>query len=142
MVSLKSLIVKGMISPRVEVLMQQPAVEAITLAFEDGWMGRVDEESFMFSDDFREILLFPHEDSKIDERAAIVAYGKALQRCVAASPHRPRHLLEIAHDCACGRVISLSDLHLQLERRQSAAIYTPIIVIILALLGVLYGLGH
>ena len=123
-------------------LMQQPAVEAIMFTFNHGKIGGLDEECFVFSDDFSQLHITPHDASTLDERGAIAAYGDVLLNCIIASPHHPKRLLAIAHDCIDGRMTSLDDLHLQLERRLSNTIYVPIILIILVSMGVLYWLNN
>lgn len=123
-------------------LMQQPAVEAITLAFApDGTVGDFGPESLHFNPALKHIALHPAQQPRLDEQAAIARYGTLLEAAVVASPTRPRRLLAIAAGCIAGRYTSLDHVHLALERRTSDTIYIPLIVIILLLLALLYWLN-
>ena len=109
-------------------LMQQPAVEAITLALgPDGTVGHFDAQAIGFDPALKHIALHPWPQPRLDEQAAIARYGTLLKAAVMASPARPRRLLAIAADCIAGRYASLDDVHLALERRLSDTIYIPLI---------------
>ncbi len=123
-------------------LMQQPAVEAITLALDNGMVPRLSEESFGFDSELKHIYLQPGSDSYVDEQGAVQLYGDILLNTVIASPSHPRQLITITQDCMSGRLRSLDEVHLALERRLSNTIYIPLIVIILALLALLYWLNN
>lgn len=123
-------------------LMQQPAVEAITLALgPDGTVGHFDAQTIVFDPALKHIALHPWPQPRLDEQAAIARYGTLLKATVMASPARPRRLLAIAADCIAGRYASLDDVHLALERRLSDTIYIPLIIVILLLLALLYWLN-
>ena len=123
-------------------LMQQPAVEAITLALgPDGTVGHFDAQTIVFDPALKHIALHPCPQPRLDEQAAIARYGTLLKATVMASPARPRRLLAIAADCIAGRYASLDDVHLALERRLSDTIYIPLIIVILLLLALLYWLN-
>lgn len=123
-------------------LMQQPAVEAITLALDpDGTVGHFDAQAIGFDPALKHIALHPWPQPRLDEQAAIARYGTLLKAAVMASPARPRRLLAIAAGCIAGRYASLDDVHLALERRLSDTIYIPLIVVILLLLALLYWLN-
>ena len=78
-------------------LMQQPAVEAITLALgPDGTVGHFDAQTIVFDPALKHIALHPCPQPRLDEQAAIARYGTLLKATVMASPARPRRLLAIA----------------------------------------------
>ncbi|MCQ2290284.1 MAG: hypothetical protein MJZ63_03285 [Muribaculaceae bacterium] len=138
-ISLKTLIDRREVNTRVMALLQQRAVAAIYEVREKGETGTLDERSFVFSDDFRTMEIYPVGDTSADERQIVAAFGEVLMNAVIASPNHPKRLIKIARDCTNGEI---RDLDLRMERRLSDTIYIPLIAIILTLLLLLFYLSH
>lgn len=142
-VTLATLIQQHHITPSVMVLMQQQAVEAIALAFqEEGRVGDFDEYAFEFDPQFKHTDFKPSTHEFINEATAIARYGKVLLATIEASPHKPRRLVAIARQCSGGQIESLNELHLQLQRSMSNPIYITLITLITLLLGLLWWLNQ
>lgn len=141
-ISLKTLIDKREVNTRVMALLQQRSVAAIYEVRQKGETGTIDERSFVFSDDFRSMEIYPVGNTHADERQIVAAFGEVLLNAVIASPNHPKRLIKIANDCTNGEIRDLDDLDLRMERRLSDTIYIPLIAIILALLFLLYYLSH
>ena len=141
-ISLKTLIDRREVNTRVMALLQQRAVAAIYEVREKGETGTIDERSFVFSDDFRTMEIYPVGDTSADERQIVAAFGEVLMNAVIASPNHPKRLIKIARDCTNGEIRDLDDLDLRMERRLSDTIYIPLIAIILTLLLLLFYLSH
>ncbi len=121
--------------------MQQPAVEAVVMAFNENRVGAIDTTSFVFSENLHKLHIIPANDDSIDEKSAIRAYGHALMACITSSHTQPKRLIKIATDCINGHIDNFNDLHLALERRMSNTIYIPLIIILALLFALLWWLN-
>lgn len=141
-ISLNELIAKRAVNTRVMALLQQHALQAIAEARDGGCMGRIDEHSVVFADDFRTLSIHPTPGTQATEQEIVAAFGRLLLHAMEASPHQPKRLVKIAHNCTSGKVQQLAELDLLLERRLADTVYIPLIVLIVALLAILYVFSH
>ena len=140
-ISLQQLIDQRHITPRVMALLQQQAVRQLIDMRNEGETGHINAASLVFSDDLKQLTIYPTDSTYATEREIVVAYGEALMDAIIASPNHPKRLIAIAQQCIKGGIEDLDDLDLRLEKRLSNTIYVPLIVIILILLIVLYALN-
>ncbi len=76
-------------------------------------------------------------ESVADERALVKGYGEVLMAAVGAMKYRSDRLVKIAVDCASGQIATIAQLQLVLERRRSAMLFVPLVLLVIALLAIL-----
>ena len=132
------------ISPRQVALMQQPAVEAIALAREQGWNAPLTPEAIIIDEDSKTVTIdttqsaATQQPSDLDD---VRAYGKSLNLILEATPTSPRKLKTIATRCVNAKYGNLGEVHLALEKRVSNTIYVPIIIFIIAAMVLIWWLN-
>ncbi|MGN0230651.1 MAG: hypothetical protein ACI4A8_00425 [Muribaculaceae bacterium] len=72
-----------------------------------------------------------------DECAMVKGYGEVLMAAVGAMKYRSDRLVKIALDCVSGEIATIAQLQLVLERRRSAMLFVPMVLLIMALLAIL-----
>ena len=76
-------------------------------------------------------------ESVADERALVKGYGEVLMAAVGAMKYRSDRLVKIAVDWASGQIATIAQLQLVLERRRSAMLFVPLVLLVIALLAIL-----
>ena len=129
-VTLNEILSRGeKLSPRVLYLLMHPLVELL-MAWrenEEYKNGRLSEDSIVFSADFNEIAV---TSASNDESVNLQDWGRILSKVLQHISYRDKRLEKIASSCVNGKIISLDELHLQLERRVNRSIYKIIIAVI------------
>lgn len=135
-VTLQELIEQNKVTWRVLAQMQEPAVEALMKAREEGLTGSITNGSFVLSSDFKAVHVRP-QPGHVSEAEAVAAYGNALLSCVVVYSHPPRALVTVATRCLTGQCGTLGEAHLLLERRISSHIFKLLIIVIVMLAALL-----
>ena len=129
-VTLNDILSRGeKLSPRVLYLLMHPLVELL-MAWrenEEHENERLNEDSIVFSSDFNEIAVTSASD---DESVNLQDWGRILSKVLQHISYHDKRLEKIASSCVNGKITSLDELHLQLERRVNHSIYKIIIAVI------------
>ena len=131
-ISLETILSRGeKVSPRVLYKLLHPLVEQlIEIRDSDNISknGQLTPKSIIFTSDYKKIEVF---SASINEQNNIKDWGDIILKVISQVGYNDKRLNMIAGDCITGKIDSLEELHLQLERRINRSIYKLIIAIVL-----------
>ena len=131
-ISLETILSRGeKVSPRVLYKLLHPLVEQlIEIRDSDNISknGQLTPKSIIFTSDYKKIEVF---SASINEQKNIKDWGDIILKVISQVGYNDKRLNMIAGDCITGKIDSLEELHLQLERRINRSIYKLIIAIVL-----------
>ena len=131
-ISLETILSRGeKVSPRVLYKLLHPLVEQlIEIRDSDNISknGQLTPKSIIFTSDYKKIEVF---SASANEQKNIKDWGDIILKVISQVGHNDKRLNMIAGDCITGKIDSLEELHLQLERRINRSIYKLIIAIVL-----------
>ena len=131
-ISLETILSRGeKVSPRVLYKLLHPLVEQlIEIRDSDNISknGQLTPKSIIFTSDYKKIELF---SASANEQKNIKDWGDIILKVISQVGYNDKRLNMIAGDCITGKIDSLEELHLQLERRINRSIYKLIIAIVL-----------
>ena len=131
-ISLETILSRGeKVSPRVLYKLLHPLVEQlIEIRDSDNISknGQLTPKSIIFTSDYKKIEVF---SASINEQNNIKDWGDIILKVISQVGYNDKRLNMIAGDCITGKIDSLEELHLQLERRINSSIYKLIIAIVL-----------
>lgn len=137
-ISLNTILSRGeKVSPRVLYNLMHPLVEfLIEVRDSDNQLenGRLTHDDILFSHDYNNFIVL---NSSNDEERIIKDWGNIILKVSDSVGYNDKRLKTIGNECVDGKITSLEDLHLQLERRINRSIYKWLIVIILLGLAVM-----
>ncbi len=131
-ISLETILSRGeKVSPRVLYKLLHPLVEQlIEIRDSDNISknGQLTPKSIIFTSDYKKIEVF---SASANEQKNIKDWGDIILKVISEVGYNDKRLNMIAGDCITGKIDSLEELHLQLERRINRSIYKLIIAIVL-----------
>ena len=131
-ISLETILSRGeKVSPRVLYKLLHPLVEQlIEIRNSDNISknGQLTPKSIIFTSDYKKIEVF---SASANEQKNIKDWGDIILKVISQVGYNDKRLNMIAGDCITGKIDSLEELHLQLERRINRSIYKLIIAIVL-----------
>ena len=131
-ISLETILSRGeKVSPRVLYKLLHPLVEQlIEIRNSDNISknGQLTSKSIIFTSDYKNIEVF---SASVNEQKNIKDWGDIILKVISQVGYNDKRLNMIAGDCITGKIDSLEELHLQLERRINRSIYKLIIAIVL-----------
>ncbi len=131
-ISLETILSRGeKVSPRVLYKLLHPLVEQlIEIRDSDNISknGQLTPKSIIFTSDYKKIEVF---SASANEQKNIKDWGDIILKVISQVGYNDKRLNMIAGDCITGKIDSLEELHLQLERRINRSIYKLIIAIVL-----------
>ena len=131
-ISLETILSRGeKVSPRVLYKLLHPLVEQlIEIRDSDNISnnGQLTTKSIIFSPDYKNVEVF---SVSANEQKNIKDWGDIILKVISQVGYNDKRLNMIAGDCITGKIDSLEELHLQLERRINRSIYKLIIAIVL-----------
>ena len=131
-ISLETILSRGeKVSPRVLYKLLHPLVEQlIEIRDSDNISknGQLTPKSIIFTSDYKKIEVF---SASVNEQKNIKDWGDIILKVISQVGYNDKRLNMIAGDCITGKIDSLEELHLQLERRINRSIYKLIIAIVL-----------
>lgn len=131
-ISLETILSRGeKVSPRVLYKLLHPLVEQlIEIRDSDNILknGQLTPKSIIFTSDYKKIEVF---SASANEQKNIKDWGDIILKVISQVGYNDKRLNMIAGDCITGKIDSLEELHLQLERRINRSIYKLIIAIVL-----------
>ena len=131
-ISLETILSRGeKVSPRVLYKLLHPLVEQlIEIRDSDNISknGQLTSKSIIFTSDYKNIEVF---SASVNEQKNIKDWGDIILKVISQVGYNDKRLNMIAGDCITGKIDSLEELHLQLERRINRSIYKLIIAIVL-----------
>jgi hypothetical protein len=104
--------------PLVERLMEESELEK----------GKLSEQSILFTDDYNE---FKITSASENEEENVKAWGEIILKVSKQLGYKDKRLVKLATSCVEGEITTLTDLHLQLERRVNHSIYIILLAIII-----------
>ena len=131
-ISLETILSRGeKVSPRVLYKLLHPLIEQlIEIRDSDNILknGQLTSKSIIFTSDYKNIEVF---SASVNEQKNIKDWGDIILKVISQVGYNDKRLNMIASDCITGKIDSLEELHLQLERRINRSIYKLIIAIVL-----------
>ena len=131
-ISLETILSRGeKVSPRVLYKLLHPLIEQlIEIRNSDNISknGQLTPKSIIFTSDYKKIEVF---SASANEQKNIKDWGDIILKVISQVGYNDKRLNMIAGDCITGKIDSLEELHLQLERRINRSIYKLIIAIVL-----------
>ncbi len=131
-ISLETILSRGeTFSPRVLYKLLHPLVEQLIEMRDSGNVsnnGQLTTKSIIFSPDYKNVEVF---SVSANEQKNIKDWGDIILKVISQVGYNDKRLNMIAGDCITGKIDSLEELHLQLERRINRSIYKLIIAIVL-----------
>lgn len=131
-ISLETILSRGeKVSPRVLYKLLHPLVEQLIEMRDSGNVsnnGQLTTKSIIFSPDYKNVEVF---SVSANEQKNIKDWGDIILKVISQVGYNDKRLNMIAGDCITGKIDSLEELHLQLERRINRSIYKLIIAIVL-----------
>ena len=129
MISLREAISASAVNARAVALLQSGLVDAMA---DSGVVPTID--NVLLDVASRQVQLAGSaSESVADERALVKGYGEVLMAAVGAMKYRSDRLVKIAVDCASGQIATIAQLQLVLERRRSARLFVPLVLLVIAL---------
>lgn len=130
-ISLNDILARGEYSSsRVLYALMHPLVEHLIEMQNDSETrdGALTIDSIYFSPNLKQIVVTSTSDNESEN---VRNWGIIISRVIGLLHHRDKRLLNIAARCSDGEIATLGELHLQLERRISYAIYHILLFIII-----------